>query len=88
VRKENFDTALKVGKPAARQALKAAPAYMVSECPLAGPHLMQAMEGLAKPDDRLPENAHPIELFARAYGLASGPVAAAPDTVADGAPAA
>jgi glycerol-3-phosphate dehydrogenase subunit C len=68
VRKEFFDVAIKVGKPAARQAVKNATAFVASECPLAAPHIIQGIERLAdgKP---LPEAAHPIELFARAYGL-------------------
>ena len=71
VMKANFETALKVGKPAARQAARENKTYLASECPLAGAHLVQGIERL---DDR-PANApaqshHPIELFARAYGLA------------------
>jgi glycerol-3-phosphate dehydrogenase subunit C len=66
--KENFARARKVGKPAARGLLKANARYMVSECPLAGPHLKQVMEdeaGAAVPE----QVPHPIELFAKAYGL-------------------
>jgi len=67
---ENFDTALKVGKPAARQIQGADKKYMVSECPLAGAHLKQGVEKLS-PDKPAPELiAHPIELMARAYGVA------------------
>jgi glycerol-3-phosphate dehydrogenase subunit C len=70
--KENFDTALKVGKPVARQAAKNAKAFLASECPLAATHILQGMEALngeAKPPA---EAFHPIELMARAYGLAPG----------------
>ena len=65
---ENFDTAVKVGRPAARNLVKDAPDYVVSECPLAGPHLKQVMElsGLDAPDERF---GHPIELLAKAYGF-------------------
>ena len=69
VLKENFDVALKVGKPAARQAAKNAGAFLASECPLAGAHLVQgiaALDGEAAP---LALAFHPVELFARAYGL-------------------
>ena len=74
VLKDNFEVALKVGKPLARDALKAEKRYLVSECPLAGKHILQGMQRLAseKPDGPQPkaERAqHPIELFARAYGL-------------------
>ena len=70
--KENFDTALKVGKPVARQAATNAKAFLASECPLAATHILQGMEALngeAKPPA---EAFHPIELMARAYGLAPG----------------
>jgi glycerol-3-phosphate dehydrogenase subunit C len=67
--KGNFETALKVGKPVARQALAKPNAYLASECPLAGMHIRQGMEVLAK-QEPLPDRAlHPIELLARAYGL-------------------
>ncbi len=84
--KGNFETALKIGKPAYRQAAQlgkdaakqAAAAggnqpvktYLSSECPLAGTHLRQGVERLemeGKPS--FEETPHPIELFARAYGL-------------------
>ncbi|BBE34449.1 (Fe-S)-binding protein [Sphingosinicella microcystinivorans] len=66
--KENFATALKVGKPAARAMLKTNAAFMVSECPLAGPHLKQVME--REGGNAIPEQVpHPIELLAKAYGL-------------------
>jgi glycerol-3-phosphate dehydrogenase subunit C len=70
--KENFDTALKVGKPVARQAAKTAKAFVASECPLAATHILQgmdALDGQAKPPA---EAFHPIELMARAYGLSPG----------------
>ena len=44
--------------------------YLSSECPLAGQHLRQGIERLdmeGKPD--IVDTPHPIELFARAYGL-------------------
>lgn len=68
VMKENFPVALKVGKPVANQAVKAGKAIVASECPIAGPHIMQGIERLAG-DAPLPENLHPIEIFARAYGI-------------------
>ncbi|MGD1879570.1 MAG: heterodisulfide reductase-related iron-sulfur binding cluster [Kiloniellaceae bacterium] len=71
VLKDNFDVAIKVGRPAARQAAQAGKAYVASECPLAGQHILQGIDRL-KMDDK-PEIArsyHPIELFAKAYGLA------------------
>jgi glycerol-3-phosphate dehydrogenase subunit C len=64
---DNFDTAVKVGRSAARALAKDKPDYMVSECPLAGPHLRQVLE-LSGAD--APERiGHPIELMAKAYGF-------------------
>lgn len=65
---EHFDQAVKVGRPAARALAKAKPDMMVSECPLAGPHLKQLLE--LSGSDTAPERiGHPIEVMARAYGL-------------------
>ena len=69
VMKENFETALKVGKPVARQALKTAKRYVASECPLAGAHILQGMEALDADAPTPGQAPHPIELFARAYGI-------------------
>ena len=69
VLKGNFETAVKVGRPVARQALKNAKPFLSSECPLAGMHIAQEMRMLAV-DESVPERApHPIELMARAYGI-------------------
>jgi glycerol-3-phosphate dehydrogenase subunit C len=63
----NFETALKVGKPVARQIKGAEKRYIVSECPLAGAHIAQGIDKLGG-DEAKPELvAHPIELLARAY---------------------
>ena len=70
--KDNFETAVKFGRPAARQAREAARAHVVSECPLAGAHIVQGMERLGEDGDARPAPGaapHPIELIARAYGL-------------------
>ncbi len=70
VMKENFEVALKVGRPAARTALKNQSRYVVSECPLAGDHLRQGMDRLAAEDAEPPQTvAHPIILLAQAYGF-------------------
>ncbi|HEX9647222.1 MAG TPA: heterodisulfide reductase-related iron-sulfur binding cluster [Alphaproteobacteria bacterium] len=70
IKTEFFEVALKVGRPAARKALQAGKAYLASECPLAAEHLRQGIERLAE-DAPVPAHAwHPIELLARAYGLA------------------
>jgi glycerol-3-phosphate dehydrogenase subunit C len=72
VMKDNFDTALKIGRPVARQALREATPFLASECPLAGMHILQGMELLAKGEALPQRSMHPIELFARAYGIAPG----------------
>jgi len=70
--KDNFDTAMKVGKPVAKQAVQGGQAAVVSECPLAGLHILQGMQDVAEGDEKakIPETApHPIEIMARAYGI-------------------
>ena len=74
VMKANFATALKIGKPVARSAAKNGKAYLASECPLAGEHIRQGLERLdaeetAEMPRKIEHSMHPIELFARAYGL-------------------
>lgn len=67
---KNFATALKVGRPVFRQARDAGKAFVTSECPLAGMHIAQGIEGLEPDAPRPTLVKHPIQLFARAYGLA------------------
>jgi glycerol-3-phosphate dehydrogenase subunit C len=67
----NFEVALKVGRPVARQAVNNENPFVASECPLAASHILQGIEKLAG-DAPLPTQAHPVELFARAYGLVAG----------------
>jgi glycerol-3-phosphate dehydrogenase subunit C len=68
--KGNFETALKVGKPAIRQAAKPDTTYLASECPLAGDHLVQGIERLEAEDKpKIEQSSHPIELLAKAYGF-------------------
>jgi glycerol-3-phosphate dehydrogenase subunit C len=74
IMKDNFDTAIKIGRLAARKALESEAAYVVSECPLAREHMMQGIEKL---DDENKASAieavqHPIQILAKAYGLNSG----------------
>ena len=69
--KGNFETALKIGRPVARKAVENAPKYVVSECPLAGLHILQGMERLAEKEDTppaIPVHApHPVQLLAQSY---------------------
>ena len=71
IKKGNFEIGMKVGKPVARDAAKAGKEYVASECPLAGLHILQGMERIPDKPAPVPHEApHPIELFAKAYGLA------------------
>jgi glycerol-3-phosphate dehydrogenase subunit C len=70
VMKGNFETALKVGKPAARQVAKSGRTFLASECPLAGVHLKQGIDRLEGEVPEIELVPHPIMLLARAYGLA------------------
>ena len=68
IMKENFETAIKVGRPAARQAKENSRTHISSECPLAAEHLLQGLKRLD--DETKPYKApHPVELFASAYGF-------------------
>lgn len=68
VLKETHHLAVKVGKPVMRKVAKAGTKAVVSECPLAAKHIVQGVEELDA-NAPVPEAAHPVELFARAYGL-------------------
>jgi glycerol-3-phosphate dehydrogenase subunit C len=70
-KKGNFETAMKVGKPAARQLQNAEKKHVVSECPLAGLHIEQEIETLGGETPKPERVGHPIVLMARAYGMAS-----------------
>ncbi len=70
-KKGNFETAMKVGKPAARQLQNADKKHVVSECPLAGLHIEQEIETLGGETPKPERVGHPIVLMARAYGMAS-----------------
>ena len=70
VLKANFDVALKVGAPVTRQAVKNGKMFVTSECPLAAAHIVQGMERVEGEKKSAPgESFHPVELFARAYGV-------------------
>jgi len=71
--KDNFDTAIKVGRPVARQAAELP--LIASECPLAADHILQGVELQAAKSEGAdgsvpPRTYHPMELFAMAYGFA------------------
>jgi len=70
VKKENFNTAIKVGKTSAKSIMKYNTKYFASTCPLAGDHLVQISEKEKNKDlKELKEPSHPIELLALAYNF-------------------
>ena len=69
VMKDNFEVALRLGKPVARQAANNGKAYLTSECPLAGKHIAQGLERLEGETGGVQLVGHPIELLALAYGI-------------------
>ena len=72
IKRKNFEVALKVGKPVAKRVREAGRAYLVSECPLAGKHIVQGVEKLDEDGETVSggRSYHPVELMARAYGIA------------------
>ena len=67
VKKANFEVATKFARQTVRKAAEANKTYLASECPLAGKHLAQ---GLATGEHaKITEPLHPIQIFAKAYGL-------------------
>jgi glycerol-3-phosphate dehydrogenase subunit C len=70
VMKETRPMAVKVGKPAARQVAQKANENLCSDCPLACKHLGQLLIAETPAGLAAPVQSHPIEIFARAYGLA------------------
>ncbi|HUI21027.1 MAG TPA: heterodisulfide reductase-related iron-sulfur binding cluster [Methylocella sp.] len=65
----NFETAMKVGAPVARQAAASGKAVVTSECPLAGLHIAQGIERQSGAGDKPRLVGHPIEIIAEAYGI-------------------
>ena len=70
IKMENFETALKVGRPTAKRVADSKAAYIVSECPLAGKHIVQGLEKIDALGQLKTQTAlHPVELMAKAYGV-------------------
>jgi glycerol-3-phosphate dehydrogenase subunit C len=68
-KQEHFPTALKVGRPVARQAAQSGDGFVTSECPLAGVHIAQGMERVGGDGPKPQLVTHPIQLLARAYAM-------------------
>lgn len=70
VMKENFETAMKIGKPVAKKAVQNNKKYLASECPLAGLHIAQGVEREKPAEQTAPELvSHPIQFLAKSYGF-------------------
>jgi glycerol-3-phosphate dehydrogenase subunit C len=78
IKTENFDVALKVGKPVARKAAETLEAadqkhqlsFIASECPLAAAHIVQGVEKLSSAVNGNHQRAYnPVEIFAMSYGI-------------------
>jgi glycerol-3-phosphate dehydrogenase subunit C len=62
--KPTHDVAVKVGRPVFRAANAKPRGHIVSDCPLAAEHIV------ANTDTGVTEPEHPIQIMARAFGLA------------------
>ena len=70
VKTEYFEQSMKIGRPVFRQMAQAEPAYISSDCPIAGRHIQQ---GIRDAGTNLgAERAHPLTLLRMAYGLEEG----------------
>lgn len=65
--KAHFKTALKVGKPTAKQAIAHDNPLVLSECPLAAKHILQGIN--IQSSAKAYSIMHPIELMAQSYGI-------------------
>ena len=66
----NFETAIKQGKPVVKKITETQTSNVVSECPLARDHIIQGLEATSDDDsDKIVNDiSHPIELLAKSYG--------------------
>jgi glycerol-3-phosphate dehydrogenase subunit C len=61
IKKDNFKMAIKVGKPVSRKVIQSQNKFVVSECPLAAPHIKQGMDKIEK--NEIEVLSHPLEIF-------------------------
>ena len=66
--KNNFKMAIKVGKPVARKAIQNENKYLISECPLAAPHIKQGMDKIDK-TKKVNVLSHPLEILAKSMSI-------------------
>ena len=65
VKKEHFESSMKIGGPVFRQMLDATPDWLSSDCPIAARHIVQGIKKEKEP----PAKAHPLTLLRKAYGI-------------------
>jgi len=65
VKKEYFESSMKIGRPVFRQMAAAAPDWISSDCPIAARHIVQ---GINKEQKSAPK-AQPLTLLRKAYGI-------------------
>jgi|TARA_B100000287_G_scaffold281665_1_gene265411 glycerol-3-phosphate dehydrogenase subunit C len=68
VKKNNFDMAIKVGKPVARKAVQLENKFIISECPLAGTHIKQGMDKIDT-SNKSEVLSHPLEILAKSMNI-------------------
>jgi Fe-S oxidoreductase len=66
VKKEFHATAMRIGTPVFKAMAEGAPAYIASDCQLAGHHIEQGIEEAGLAQSQL---AHPLTLLRKAYGI-------------------
>jgi len=66
VKKEFHETAMRIGKPVFKAMAEPSPAYLASDCQLAGHHIVQ---GIAEAGLEGAPLAHPLTLLRKAYGI-------------------
>jgi glycerol-3-phosphate dehydrogenase subunit C len=69
VMKKTRPSAVKIGKPTAKQVAQKATAELCSDCPLACGHVGQMLIAELPAGAAQPRQSHPIEILARSYGL-------------------
>ncbi len=67
VKEEYFEHSMKIGRPVFRQMAQVEPAFISSDCPIAGRHIQQGIRDGGTILEA--ERAHPLTLLRMAYGL-------------------
>jgi Fe-S oxidoreductase len=65
VKREHFESSMKIGRPVFRQMAEPGPDYVSSDCPIAARHIRQGMGDEAPQAKKM----HPLTLLRKAYGI-------------------